>query len=169
MKACLINIHLLVPSQDHLQRSRSNIKVTRVQKMAVSGAFVFHKHILLKYSFYSFTNKPWFLGVCITSLLKTLWEKEKWLVASHISFFQQCFYPFWEISAIFINLKNCRLQTLLVWKRLKFVVLQRFKTKFLPKVKKRDCKNAYYEDDSRSNCTALAEKSTAKLNFKTFN
>ena len=47
MKAYLINMHLLVP------RSRSSAKVTVKykgyisQKMAVSGAFVFHKHILL--------------------------------------------------------------------------------------------------------------------------
>ena len=46
MKAYLINMHLLVP------RSRSSAKVKVKykgyipQKMAVSGAFVFHKHIL---------------------------------------------------------------------------------------------------------------------------
>ena len=47
MKAYLINMHLLVP------RSRSSAKVKVKykgyfsQKMAISGAFVFHKHILL--------------------------------------------------------------------------------------------------------------------------
>ena len=46
MKAYLINMHLLVP------RSRSSAKVKVKykgyisQKMAVSGAFVIHKHIL---------------------------------------------------------------------------------------------------------------------------
>ena len=46
MKAYVINMHLLVP------RSRSSAKIKRKykgyisQKMAVSGAFVFHKHIL---------------------------------------------------------------------------------------------------------------------------
>ena len=46
MKAYLINMHLLVP------RSRSSAKVKVkykgyiTQKMAVSGAFVFYKHIL---------------------------------------------------------------------------------------------------------------------------
>ena len=46
MKAYLINMHLLVP------RSRSSAKVKVkyegyvYQEMAVSGAFVFHKHIL---------------------------------------------------------------------------------------------------------------------------
>ena len=33
-----------------------------------------------------FPNKPWFLLVCSTSLLKTLWEKEKLLVLSNFSF-----------------------------------------------------------------------------------
>ena len=33
-----------------------------------------------------FPNKPWFLHVCSTSLLKTLWEKEKLLVISNFSF-----------------------------------------------------------------------------------
>ena len=33
-----------------------------------------------------FQNKPWFLHVCSTSLLKTLWEKEKLLVTSNFSF-----------------------------------------------------------------------------------
>ena len=30
-------------------------------------------------------NKPWFLCVCSTSLLKTLWEKEKMLVTRELS------------------------------------------------------------------------------------
>ena len=36
--------------------------------------------------FNPFPNKPWFLHVCSTSLLKTLWEKEKLLVMSNFSF-----------------------------------------------------------------------------------
>ena len=52
MKAYFINMHLLVP------RSRSSVKVKVKfkgyisQKMAVSGAFVFHKHILLFFFFF---------------------------------------------------------------------------------------------------------------------
>ena len=53
-----------------------------------------------------FPNKPWFLCVCSTSLLKTLWEKEKLLIMSNFSFSYSVFYPFWELSAIFIKLKN---------------------------------------------------------------
>ena len=52
-----------------------------------------------------FPNKPWFLRVCSTSLLKTLWEKEKLLVTSNFSFSQGVFYPFGELSAICILLK----------------------------------------------------------------
>ena len=33
-----------------------------------------------------FPNKPWFLRVCSTSLLKTPWKKEKLLVTSNFSF-----------------------------------------------------------------------------------
>ena len=44
-------------------------------------------------------------GVCRTSLLKTLWEKEKLFVTSNFSFSHSVFYPFGEPSAIFINLK----------------------------------------------------------------
>ena len=50
-----------------------------------------------------FPNKPWFLRVCSTSLLKTLWEKEKLLVTSNFSFSHSVFYPFEEVSAIFIK------------------------------------------------------------------
>ena len=62
--------------------------------------------------FNPFPNKPWFLRVCSTSLLKTLWEKEKLLVTSNFSFSHSVFYPFGEPSAIFIKFKICRLQTL---------------------------------------------------------
>ena len=50
-----------------------------------------------------FPNKPWFLCVCRTSLLKTLWEKEKLLVTSNFSFSHCVFYLFGELSAIFIK------------------------------------------------------------------
>ena len=50
-----------------------------------------------------FPNKPWFLRVCSTSLLKTLWEKEKLLLTSNFSFSHSVFYPFGEFAAIFIK------------------------------------------------------------------
>ena len=38
-----------------------------------------------------FPKKPWFVRVCITSLTKTLWEKEKLLVTSNFSFSHSVF------------------------------------------------------------------------------
>ena len=52
-----------------------------------------------------FPNKPWFLRVCSTSHLKTLWEKEKLLVTSNFSFSRSVFYLFGELAAIFIKSK----------------------------------------------------------------
>ena len=50
-----------------------------------------------------FPNKPWFLRVCCTNLLKTLWEKEKLLVRSNFSFSHSVFFLFRKLSAIFIK------------------------------------------------------------------
>ena len=50
-----------------------------------------------------FLDMPLFLCVCNTSLLKTLWEKEKCLVRSNFSFSHSVFYPFGEHSVIFIT------------------------------------------------------------------
>ena len=75
--------------------------------------------------FKPFPNKPWFLRVCSTSLLKTLWEKEKLLVTSNFSFSHIVSYPFGELYAIFHKVKNCRLHTLSVWKSLRFVLWKR--------------------------------------------
>ena len=43
------------------------------------------------FCFNPFPNKPWYLRVCSTSLLKTLWEKEKLLVTSKNSPFPTVF------------------------------------------------------------------------------
>ena len=50
-----------------------------------------------------FSNKPRFLHVCSTSLLKTLWEKEKLLVMRYFSFSHSVFYPFEDLSAVFFK------------------------------------------------------------------
>ena len=56
--------------------------------------------------FNPFPNKPWFLRVCSTSHLKTLWEKEKLLVMTNFSFSHSVFYPFGELFLPFSsNLK----------------------------------------------------------------
>ena len=51
-----------------------------------------------------YLNKPWFLHVCSTGLLKTLWEKEKLLFTSNFSS-HSVVYPSRELSTIFINFK----------------------------------------------------------------
>ena len=52
------------------------------------------EHLPIFESSNPFPNKPWFLRVCSTSLLKTLWEKDKLLVTSNFSFSHSVFYPF---------------------------------------------------------------------------
>ena len=82
-------------------QSRSEIRLHRIRGAAwLSGSVV-----------NPFPNKPWFLRVCNTSLLKTLWEKEKLLVTSNFSFSHRVFYPFAERFAILIklNIVFCKL------------------------------------------------------------
>ena len=64
----------------------------------------------IKYS-QPFPIKALILRVCSTSLSKTPWEKEKLLVKSNFSFSHGVFYPFGELSAIFIQFKSfaCKL------------------------------------------------------------
>ena len=52
-----------------------------------------------------FSNRPLFLRVCYTSLLKTLSEKEKLAVTSNFSYSHSVLYTFGELSTIFIKLK----------------------------------------------------------------
>ena len=48
-------------------------------------------------------KKKKFYVSAVTSLLKTLWEKEKLLVTSNFSFFHYFFYQFEELTSIFIK------------------------------------------------------------------
>ena len=73
-----------------------------------------------------FPNRPLFLRVCSTSLLKTQWKKKKLLVTSNFSF-SQCFLPLKRALCHFHHVKSCHLQTLSVWKSLKFVIWERVK------------------------------------------
>ena len=59
--------------------------------------------MIIQNGFNLFPNKPWCSRVCSTSLLKTLWEKEKLLVTSNFSFSHNVFFPFGELSVIFIK------------------------------------------------------------------
>ena len=55
--------------------------------------------------FNPFPNKRWFLRVCSTKLLKTLRKKKKLLLTSNFSFSRFVFYPFRDLSTIFIKLR----------------------------------------------------------------
>ena len=70
-----------------------------------------------------FPNKPLFLLVCSTNLFKTLYEKEKLLVTRKFLLYPQCFLPFSsnEKFYTFHQFYNFRLQTLSLWKSLKFI------------------------------------------------
>ena len=75
---------------------------------------------------YSLPNKPWFSCVCLTSLLKTLWKKEKLLIMSNFCISHCVFYPSRELSAIFIKpeIVVCKLFQL-NYRSLKFVAWKR--------------------------------------------
>ena len=74
-----------------------------------------------------FPNKPRFLRACSTSVLKTLWEKEKLLVMSNFSFSHCVFLSVWRTFCQFHQIQNFHLQTLSVRKRPKSVVRGRVK------------------------------------------
>ena len=80
-----------------------------------------------KWSVNPFPNNPWFLPVYSTSLLKTLWGKAKLLLTSNFSF--SCsFLPIWRAFCHFYQTWYCCLQTIPVWKSLKFGILERVKS-----------------------------------------
>ena len=95
----------MVSSQVKFSADRQTDRQTPVKQYAPDLSMPGHKNsINLEFALFNpFPNKPWFLRVCITSLLKTLWEKEKLLVNNNFSFFHSIFYPFRELFVIFIK------------------------------------------------------------------
>ena len=82
---------------DYRTLSRKITGITSVYNNVVgdqSVAVETHR-ALLSVQFNSLPNKPSFLRVCSTSLLKILWEKEKLLVTSNFSF-SDSFLSFWR-------------------------------------------------------------------------
>ena len=67
-------------------------------------------------------NKPWFLHVCRTSLLKKTVGKREIAHNEQFLFFPQCFLPIWKTFCYFHQICKCPLQTFSVWKCLKFVI-----------------------------------------------
>ena len=88
-------------------RRRFLITLVAKEKMLITSIFSFSPNFLWAFKkdlFFTLSQtSTWFLLVCSASLLKTQWEKEKLLVTSNFSFSQIVFYPFEELSAIFIK------------------------------------------------------------------
>ena len=72
-------------------------------KMQVTSIFSFSYSVFQSFLFLGlskvlrvspFSNKPWLLCVCNTSLLKTLWNNQKLLIMRTFSFCHSVFYPF---------------------------------------------------------------------------
>ena len=102
----------------------------RVENIVGKGENAGNQHFLLfsqcfqKLCFNPFRNKPWILHVCSTSLLKKTVGKGEMLLTSNFSF-SQCFLPVLRTFSHFHQVQNCHLQTLSVWKSLKFVIWER--------------------------------------------
>ena len=79
------------------------------------------------FHFNPFLNKPWFLHVCSSNLLKTLKLKEKLLIMSNSSFSCSVFYSIGELSAILIKLKIVICKLFQFGKSLTYVVRERIK------------------------------------------
>ena len=74
-----------------------------------------------------FPNKPWFLRVYSKSLFKNHEGKGEIARDKQFLLFPQCFLPFQITFYRFLQIQNRRMQTLSVWKSLKFVVWERVK------------------------------------------
>ena len=71
-----------------------------------------------------FPNKPWFLYFCCTSLKNTVKNGE----IAHKEYFlllPQCFLPIWRTFFRCHQIWNRCLQTLWIWKGLRFVIIRR--------------------------------------------
>ena len=90
-----------------------------------------------------FPNKPWLKN---KSFENTVGKGE---IACNKQFllFSQCFLPIWRTFCHFLQIQNCRLQTLSVWKYLKFDIWER--------VKRQGLNIAYYSTNNQLNCLYL--------------
>ena len=97
---CLLNSNFMDPKLDYvwLALERYRVAINPLLPLPSSIHFLYFKisFLLLYYQLFPyrinpFPNKPWFLPVCSTSLLKTLREKEKLLVTSNFSFYHSFF------------------------------------------------------------------------------
>ena len=88
---------------DHVEMYLNRVNFRKITNRLMSQYALERKRKDCSVCFNSFPNKPWFLCVCSTGLLKTLWEKVKLLDTSNFSFSHSVFYLFGELSAISIK------------------------------------------------------------------
>ena len=78
-------------------------------------------------------------------ILKTLWERKKLFVTSNFSFSHNVFFPFFRTFFHFHHIQNFYLQTLSVWKSLKFIVSERVKENVNTKEDNARCQSGFRE------------------------
>ena len=77
--------------------------------------------------FNPFPNKPWFLRVCSTSLLKTKWGKGEITYHEQFLLFPLCSLPIWRDFYYFHQITIDVCKTLSDWTSLKFIIWERVK------------------------------------------
>ena len=93
-----VNPFLHIYSSKHIEEKSFRKALWKRVKLLKMSNFTFSpQHFLCNLYLNPIPIKPWFLRVCSTSPLKTLWEKEK--LQFHL--FPQCFLSFW-ISSLFL-------------------------------------------------------------------
>ena len=115
----LLRLLLLINDNDN----GKNILSHAISSTTIRHNMSINTHVLLN----PFPNKPWFSRVYSTSLWKILWGKGEIAHNEQFLLFPQCFLSIWRTFCHFHQTKNCRLQSLSVWKSLKVVVWERVK------------------------------------------
>ena len=88
---------------------------------------LFHSTEIFFFLFNPFQNKPWFLRCLQNKSFENTVGKEEIAHNEQFLLLPQRFLPFCRSFCLIHQIKNCRLQTLSVWKSLKFVVWEKVK------------------------------------------
>ena len=115
-----------------------HVRYTSVENIERKGEIAFDKQFLLFsqcflpymaliFHFNPFPNKPWFFTCRKHKSFENTVGKEETAQNKQFVLFPRCFLPVWRAFCHFHQIWNCHLQTLSVWKSLKFVVWERVK------------------------------------------
>ena len=78
---------------------------SEITQVYFKGPCLFAAKLMLLIFFFFTLSQTMFLHVCGTSILKTLWKKEKLLLMSNFFFFHSIFQPFHELYPFSSNRK----------------------------------------------------------------